>query len=78
MTETILQEYTSALAAGDFAKVEEPSYDYETVNERLWAEKESQGRGSWEEFQEKKRKEEEAEKEASAPKAKGKAIKTGR
>ena len=37
LTETILEEYTAALAAGDFAKVEEPSYDFETVNERLWA-----------------------------------------
>ncbi|GAA5966102.1 hypothetical protein JCM3765_002605 [Sporobolomyces pararoseus] len=79
LTETILEQYTEALAAGDFAKVEEPSYDFETVNERLWAEKESQGKGSWEEFQEeKKKKEQEEADQANATKPKSKAIKSGR
>ncbi|GAA5928191.1 DNA-directed RNA polymerase core subunit RPC19 [Sporobolomyces koalae] len=79
MTETILEQYTATLAAGDFARVEAPAYDFETVNQQLWAEKEKQGRGSWEEFQEERRKKEEQEAEqANAGKEKVKAIKSGR
>ncbi|GAA5910803.1 DNA-directed RNA polymerase core subunit RPC19 [Sporobolomyces salmoneus] len=79
MTETILEQYTASLAAGDFARVEEPSYDFEAVNERLWAEKESQGKGSWEEWKEAQKKKEEEEAAAEQPKLKGaKAVKSGR
>ncbi|GAA5934113.1 hypothetical protein JCM1841_006834 [Sporobolomyces salmonicolor] len=77
MSEAILEKYTASLAAGDFERLEEPSYDFETVNAELWKEKEEQGRGTWEQFQEEKRAKEEAEAEANA-KVKGKAIKGGR
>jgi len=79
MTETILEQYTASLTNGDFVKYEEPTYDYESVNERMWAEKEKEGKGSWEEFQaERKRKEEEEEKEKEKSKPKAKGIKAGR
>jgi DNA-directed RNA polymerase I and III subunit RPAC2 len=79
MTETILEQYTAALAAGDFARVEEPSYDFETVNQRLWAEKEAQGKGSWEEFQQAKKDKEALEAEqADKAKPKAKGVKSGR
>ncbi|GAA6020955.1 hypothetical protein JCM11491_001562 [Sporobolomyces phaffii] len=78
LTETILAEYTAALAAGDFAKVDDPAYDFETVNARLWADKEAAGRGTRQEFEDKKRAEEEREAELLAAKSKGKAIKSGR
>jgi len=79
MTETILAEYTASLENGDFKKYEEPTYDFESVNQRMWAEKEQEGKGSWEEFQaERQRKEEEEEKEKEKSKPKAKGIKAGR
>ncbi|GAA5873868.1 hypothetical protein JCM8547_008625 [Rhodosporidiobolus lusitaniae] len=78
MTEVIRDKYNASFAAGDYAKVEDETYDFESVNRRLWEQKEKEGKGTYEEFlAEKKRKEDEAAAEQKA-KGKGKAIKGGR
>ncbi|KDE06575.1 hypothetical protein MVLG_03072 [Microbotryum lychnidis-dioicae p1A1 Lamole] len=80
MTESILSAYAASLASGDFERSVEPSYDFESVNDRLWAEKEARGI-SREEFERKKREEmEEKERlegkgKVKKEKGKGKGIK---
>ncbi|KAI5476738.1 DNA-directed RNA polymerases I and III subunit RPAC2 [Pseudohyphozyma bogoriensis] len=77
LVESIQEAYTTSLASGDYEKLEDEPIDFESVNDKLWAQKEAAGLGSRAEFEaEKKRKEEEA-KEAAKPK-KGKAVKAGR
>lgn len=75
MAGVILDQYNASLEAGDFARVEDEKHDFESVNARLWAQKEAEGRGTQAEFLEEKRKKDEAEAAEAAKKAKGKAIK---
>lgn len=75
MAETILDKYKASLEEGDFERVEDEKHDFESVNQRLWAQKEAEGRGTYEEFlAEKKRKEDEEAKQKKG----GKAVKGGR
>lgn len=74
--EVVLEKYHASLEQGDFERVEDPTHDFETVNRELWAQKEREGKGTYEEFLEKKREKEETE--AASNKAKAKAIKGGR
>ncbi|GAA5825531.1 hypothetical protein JCM10212_003598 [Sporobolomyces blumeae] len=82
LTLEILEAYTAALRSGDFARVEDEPVDFESVNRKLWDEKEREGRGTWEEFKRdreaKEREELEQSSAAAAGKGKGKAIKAGR
>ncbi|GAA6027375.1 hypothetical protein JCM8097_007807 [Rhodosporidiobolus ruineniae] len=77
MTGVLLDKYNESLAAGDYERVEDPKYDFESVNQRLWAQKEAEGKGSYEDFLAERREKEEKEK-AEGDKAKGKAKKAGR
>ncbi|KAK4049086.1 RNA polymerase subunit AC19 [Microbotryomycetes sp. JL221] len=61
MTEAILDAYNESLKRGEFERYEEPSYDFESVNDRLWAQKEAEGRGSRAEWEQQKREKQEAE-----------------
>ncbi|GAA6049639.1 hypothetical protein JCM3770_005048 [Rhodotorula araucariae] len=74
MAHAILEKYNESLEGGDFAHVEDEAHDFESVNARLWAAKEAQGKGSYDEFLDEKRRREEAE-AAEAAKKRGKAIK---
>merc|ERR1711939_70560 len=74
MATAILDRYNESLEAGDFERVEDDKHDFESVNARLWAQKEEQGKGTYDEFLEEKRRKEEAE-AAEAAKKRGKAIK---
>lgn len=74
MAGVILEKYNESLAAGDFEKIDEDEkYDFESVNRRLWAQKEAEGRGTEADFLEEKRK----QAEAAAAKADGGAGKKG-
>lgn len=72
MTQAIADEYELSLLAGDFERPEELPIDFESVNDRLWAEKEAEGRGNRADFEREKEEKAEAERERLAPKAKGK------
>ncbi|BGP39859.1 RNA polymerase subunit AC19 [Rhodotorula kratochvilovae] len=74
MAHAILDKYNESLEGGDFARVEDETHDFESVNARLWAQKEAQGKGSYDEFLEEKRRKDEAE-AAEAAKKRGKAVK---
>jgi DNA-directed RNA polymerase I and III subunit RPAC2 len=80
MTEAVLAAYNESLAGGDYERPEELEYDFESVNDRLWAEKEASGRGTREEWEREKREKEEKEKEklVKPKKEKGKAAKAGK
>ncbi|GAA6022540.1 hypothetical protein JCM10207_006580 [Rhodosporidiobolus poonsookiae] len=78
MAHAILDKYNASLAGGDYERVEDPKHDFETVNQRLWAQKEAEGRGTYDDFLEEKRKADEAEADAAKAKGKGKAVKAGR
>lgn len=43
MTEAILAKYHASLQAGDYDRPEELEYDFESVNDRLWAQKDPTG-----------------------------------
>lgn len=77
------EKYEEALQGGDWEKKEDLIYDFESVNERLWAIKEAEGRGSRGEFEAAKREkleaeERERENEKDKKPKKGKPIKAGR
>ena len=75
MTDAILSAYEASLQSGDFERVEDEEYDFESVNERLW---EAKGPEAREEFERLKREKEERElkvAEASSKPKKGKAVK---
>lgn len=55
MTEAILAAYKESLANDEFERPEEIAYDFESVNDRLWAQKEAAGLGTRAEFEESKR-----------------------
>ncbi|GAA5843623.1 hypothetical protein JCM11251_007134 [Rhodosporidiobolus azoricus] len=76
MAEVILEKYNDSLAQGDYARVEDEQYDFDTVNKRLWAAKEEAGKGTYEEFLAEKKEKEEAEQ--GKVKGKGKAVKAAR
>ncbi|GAA5844417.1 hypothetical protein JCM3766R1_006387 [Sporobolomyces carnicolor] len=82
MTETILASYTEALARGDFARVDDDAYDFESVNARLWADKERRGTGpTREEFERQKEAQRQLELEqssSSASASRSKPAKAGR
>lgn len=79
MTEAILAAYQASLAKGDYDRPHDEEYDFDSVNDRLWAQKEAEGRGSREEFErEKKEKADKELAEAEKAKGKGKKIKAGR
>ena len=81
MTETILASYTEALARGDFARVDDDAYDFESVNARLWADKERLGTGpTREEFERQKEAQLELEQSSSSSAAasRSKPAKAGR
>ena len=71
MTEAILEAYNESLASDEFARPVDLKYDFESVNDRLWAEKERKGLGTREEFETAKQERLEAE-ELAKPKIKGK------
>ena len=71
MTEAILEAYNESLAEDDYAKPKDLQYDFESVNDRLWAEKEAKGLGSREEFEAAKKARQDAE-ELAKPKLKAK------
>ena len=71
MTEAILKKYHESLDNDDFERPEELKYDFESVNDRLWAEKEAKGLGTREAFETAKREKLEAE-ELLKPKIKAK------
>ncbi|BGP15888.1 hypothetical protein JCM10213_003683 [Rhodosporidiobolus nylandii] len=76
MANVVLDKYNDSLEQGDYARVEDEKYDFETVNRRLWEQKEASGRGTYEDFlAEKQRKAEEEQAEAAKAKGKGKAVK---
>lgn len=75
MAQTVLDKYEASLKEGDFELVEDEKHDFESVNQRLWAQKEAEGRGTYEDFlAEKKRKEDVEAKQKKG----GKAVKGGR
>lgn len=76
MTEAIRDAYLASLEEQDFDTPEEVSYDFESVNQRLWDAKEAQGLGTREEFEERKREKDEQEAE-EREKAGSKAGKKG-
>ena len=79
MTESILEAYQASLASGDYDRPQDEEYDFESVNDRLWAQKEAEGRGSREDYEREKREKAEKEKEdAEKAKSKGKKVKAGR
>lgn len=79
MTESILAAYQASLAAGDYDRPTDLEYDFESVNQRLWDEKEAQGRGTREEFEaEKAEKERAIKEEEEKKKSGGKKGKSGR
>ncbi|ORY92951.1 RNA polymerase Rpb3/Rpb11 dimerization domain-domain-containing protein [Leucosporidium creatinivorum] len=79
MTESILAAYQASLASGDYDRPTDLEYDFESVNQRLWEEKEAQGRGSREEWEaEKAEKEKAVKEEEDKKKAGGKKGKSGR
>ncbi|KAM0752804.1 RBP11-like subunits of RNA polymerase [Meredithblackwellia eburnea MCA 4105] len=80
MTKVIEDKYKESLASGDFDRPEELDMSFEAVNDRLWKEKEAQGRGTREEFERQKREKEEAEEkeEERLTGKKGKSIKPGK
>lgn len=43
MTEAILTAYHESLQGGDYERLEDLEYDFESVNDRLWAEKDPTG-----------------------------------
>lgn len=63
MTDSILSAYEASVAEGDYDRPVDLAYDFESVNDRLWAEKEASGRGNREEFEKAKREKEELERE---------------
>lgn len=72
MAGVILEKYNASLTEGDFERIEEDEkHDFESVNQRLWAQKEAAGRGSEAQFLEEKRKQD----GAAAAKAEGKKAK---
>lgn len=74
MAGVLLEKYNASLADGDFEKIEEDEkVDFESVNRKLWAQKEAEGRGTEAEFLEEKRKQQ----AAAAAKADGAAGKRG-
>ncbi|POY74851.1 hypothetical protein BMF94_2124 [Rhodotorula taiwanensis] len=80
MAGVILEKYNESLEQGDFDRIaEDEKYDFESVNQRLWAQKEAEGRGTEAEFLAEKRKQADA---AGAAKdvqgKKGKAVKAER
>ncbi|GAA5871064.1 hypothetical protein JCM3774_005101 [Rhodotorula dairenensis] len=75
MAGVILEKYNASLAEGNFEKIDEDEkYDFDSVNRRLWAQKEAEGRGTEADFLEEKRK----QAEAAAAKADGGAGKKGK
>lgn len=74
MTESILSAYQASLAAGDFDRPEDEAFDFESVNDRLWAEKEARGGQSREEWEREKREKEEAEVKVKEEGKKGKKV----
>jgi hypothetical protein len=72
--EVVLEKYHASLQAGDYERVEDPAHDFESVNRKLWEQKEAQGKGTYEEFLEEKRRKEEKEGEGKGKKT----IKGGR
>lgn len=75
MTEAILAAYTASLASGDFDRPEDLEYDFESVNDRLWAEKEASGRGNRAEWEREKKEKEERENEDKVKPKKEKVVK---
>lgn len=78
MTEAIVQAYLDSLKHDEYEKPEEIAYDFESVNDRLWAQKEAAGLGTRAEFEQEKLEKKEAELEAAKlakPKGKGKKVK---
>lgn len=73
-----MEAYTASLEGGDYERVEDLAYDFESANDRLWAEKEAKGLGTRAEFEAAKREKEEKEKEKDVKPKKGKSIKVGR
>ncbi|GAA5980590.1 hypothetical protein JCM11641_006690 [Rhodosporidiobolus odoratus] len=79
LTHVILDKYNESVQKGDYARVEDDKYDFETVNQKLWEQKEAEGRGTYEEFLEEKKRKEELEQEQQAKlRGKGKAVKATR
>ncbi|GAA5904156.1 hypothetical protein JCM8208_003463 [Rhodotorula glutinis] len=74
MATVILEQYNESLEKGDFERVDDETHDFESVNARLWAQKEEQGKGTYDDFLEDKRRKDEAE-AAEAAKKRGKAVK---
>lgn len=77
MTEAIQEKYNQSLEGGDYDRPEVLATDFESVNDRLWAKKEAEGRGNRADFErEKAEKAEEEEAKLSKPKkGKSKAAK---
>ncbi|KAK4047707.1 RNA polymerase subunit AC19 [Microbotryomycetes sp. JL201] len=61
MTEAILAAYNESLRLGEYERVEDVAYDFESVNDRLWAQKEAEGRGNRAEWEQQRREQQEAE-----------------
>lgn len=78
MTEAIAEAYTASLEGGDYERPEDLEYDFESVNDRLWADKEAKGLGTRAEFEAAKKEREEKEKVKDVKPKKGKSIKVGR
>lgn len=80
MAGVILEKYNESLEQGDFDRIaEDEKYDFESVNQRLWAQKEAEGRGTEAEFLAEKRKQADAAGAAKdAQGKKGKAVKAER
>ncbi|GAA5908295.1 hypothetical protein JCM6882_006794 [Rhodosporidiobolus microsporus] len=79
MAGVVLNKYNDSLAKGDYDRVEDEQYDFDTVNKRLWEAKEAAGKGSYDDFlREKQEKEDKEAVEAGKAKGKGKAVKAAR
>lgn len=54
MIQAIGEKYDDAVRADDYETFEDEPVDFETVNAKLWAQKEAEGRGTYAEFLERK------------------------
>lgn len=77
MTEAILAAYHESLQGGDYDRPEDLKYDFDSVNDRLWAEKDPTGelRAA---FEKAKLEKEQEEQDKSVKVKKEKTVKAGR
>lgn len=69
LTRAIGEKYDDSLRNDEYETYEEPAVDFESVNKRLWEQKEREGRGTYEEFLAKKASTLEIKDETMAPAA---------